>query len=283
MVSTRRKPASKSTAVVNETTENEATGNHNAIAMTNQLEVTTTESGVDLSTSSLLNSIVASDGIHQVSCNSSSSSGSNSDNSTVETTTVTTTKSLPPSPPLAVALTTSKANDSTITSSSLSLSNTTVMHPTTSKSVPKKKPSKPLKPSLKHTSAFTTSSRRNTPSPGSLFTSSSLSPTKRSAFGITSSAHTRSNAGTAELLKGVEAHIVGKATVGGVTTKHQQSSKGFTGNVMIGKNATKQAQKDNKDGILTIRNGVSVRKIIMNTGTLYIDLSTHRAEFVRTK
>jgi hypothetical protein len=149
-----------------------------------------------------------------------------------------------------------------------------------------------LKPSLKNTSTFTSSNRRNTPSPGSLYTS--LSPTKRSAFGnTTSSAHTRSHAGTAELLTGVETLTFSKATTVGSgvaaaastsTTKHQHSSKGtFTGNVMIGKNATKQAQKDSKDGIITIRNGSSVRKIIMNTGTLYIDLCTHRAEFVRTK
>ena len=246
-------------------------GNHDTIGSNSKLEVIT-ESGVDLSTSSLLDSIVTSNGIHQVSCNSSSNS-SNSDNSTVETTTVA-TKS--PAPTLALGLAaTLTMNDNS----------TTAIHPTTSKIVPKKKASKPLKPSLKHTSAFSSSSRRNTPSPGSLFASSSsaVSPTKRSAFGITSSAHTRSNAGTAELLKGVETNVFGKATIGGVTTKTQPTTKGFSGNVMIGKNAGKQSQKDNKDGIITIRNGLSVRKIIMNTGTLYIDVSTHRAEFVRTK
>lgn len=82
----------------------------------------------------------------------------------------------------------------------------------------------------------------------------------------------------------METHVFGKVHGGGgggFTTK--QPSKGFTGNVMIGKNATKQSQKDSKDGIITIRNGFSVRKIVMSTGTLYIDLNTHRAEFVRTK
>lgn len=236
-----------------------------------------TANGVELPTSSLLDSIVVSNDIHQVSDNSSNSTASssnNSDTSTVETTTVS-SKS-----PTLPATNNMNDNSNAPLSSSVLSNITTLTNPTTTKSVPKKKPSKPLKPSLKQTSTLTASShRRHTPSPGSL--PASFSPTKRtgSAFGITSSAHTRSNAGTAELLKGVHTNIP-KAN-GGVSAK-LPTSKGLINNLMIGKNASKYS-KDNKDGTITIRNGLPVRKIMMNTGTLYIDLSTHRAEFVRTK
>jgi hypothetical protein len=219
---------------------------------------------------------------HNVSCNSS-------DTCTVDTTA---------SKSQQIPVVTSTANSKTSMKNDVISRNDTLTTSTVStirvlKPLPIKKKAKATKSSLHQHS---TTLNRRTPTP-ILHSSSTSSPNKRS-IGGTGSAHTRSNAGNAELLTGVESNIVGKVANGAKSVHnatsvnssnselhhHKSSNKSIINNLMIGKNALKQTNHgDNKDGIMTIRNGLSVRKIIMNTGTLYIYANTHHAEFVRTK
>jgi hypothetical protein len=185
----------------------------------------------------------------------SSSSSSSSDASVVET-------------PMPANDVTNNGIDSTIVATLSSTLHAAV------KQLPAKKKSKPIKPSsLQH--------RGLTPP--------LISPNKRSS----SSAHTRSNAGTAELLTGVEIgnphpsvmhHGSKPATskLSNIGSMHMKSSIKAGGGTVAGVHHNKKISPPG-GGVMTTRNGLPVTKIMMNTGTLYIYMKTHHAEFIRTK
>jgi hypothetical protein len=123
------------------------------------------------------------------------------------------------------------------------------------KQIPKKKTLKPIKTLLAQRSGATNSAGV---------------PPKRFA-----SAHTRSYAGNAQLLTGVE-----------VSSSNTRKEGPRTGASSLVKSVIKCGtihQKDSKGGVAGTRNGAPVSKIVLNTGILYIFTKTHRAEFVRTK